>query len=76
MITLAGALLRVPGFLSHPVVLTEGTTYVTIARNLLAGHGYVGILGAVEPFAPPLYPLLIALVALSLIHISEPTRPY
>ncbi len=63
LMTLAGALLRVPGYLSHPVVLTEGTTYVTIARNLLAGHGYVGILGAVEPFAPPLYPLLIALVA-------------
>ncbi len=63
LITLAAALVRVPGFLNHPVVLTEGTTYVTIARNLLAGHGYVGILGEVEPFAPPLYPLLIALVA-------------
>lgn len=63
LLTVGALLIRLPGFLSHPVVLTEGTTYVTIARNLLAGHGYVGILGTVEPFAPPLYPLLIALVS-------------
>lgn len=55
-ITVGALLLRLGLLLSHPVVLTEGTTYVTIAHNLLAGHGYVGILGGREPFAPPLYP--------------------
>lgn len=59
-ITVGALLLRLGLLLSHPVVLTEGTTYVTIAHNLLAGHGYVGILGGREPFAPPLYPWLIA----------------
>ncbi len=57
----AGALLvRLIPLLSYPVVLTEGTTYVTIAHNLLTGRGYVGILGGREPFVPPLYPWLIA----------------
>ena len=36
LVTLGALLIRLPGFRGHPVVLTEGTTYVTIARNLLA----------------------------------------
>lgn len=59
-LALAALALRLPGLFSQPVVLTEGTTTITIARNLLAGRGFVGILGTVEPFVPPLYPLLIA----------------
>jgi len=59
-IVLLALLLRLPRFLTAQVVLTEGTTYVTIARNLAAGRGYVGILGVRDFFVPPLYPLLIA----------------
>lgn len=59
-ITLGAALVRLISLFDQPVVLTEGTTYVTIAHNLLAGRGYVGILGGREPFVPPLYPWLIA----------------
>ncbi len=53
---------RLPAVVASPVVLTEGTTYITLARNLLAGRGYIGILGDIEPFVPPLYPLLTALL--------------
>lgn len=60
LLALAALALRLPGLFSQPVVLTEGTTTITIARNLLAGRGFAGILGTVEPFVPPLYPLLIA----------------
>lgn len=59
-ITAGALLLRLVPLLDDPVVLTEGTTYVTIAHNLLAGRGYVGILDGREPFVPPLYPWLIA----------------
>ncbi len=62
-ITVGALLVRLVGLLANPVVLTEGTTYVTIAHNLLAGQGYVGILGGREPFVPPLYPWLIAAIA-------------
>ncbi len=48
-------------FLPRTVVLqTEGTTYVTLARNLLAGRGYVGILGETELVMVSLFPHLIA----------------
>ncbi|MDH7486797.1 MAG: glycosyltransferase family 39 protein [Anaerolineae bacterium] len=56
-------LLRLPGVLADPVLLTEGTTYVTIARNLRAGRGYVGILGGPDWFISPFYPWLIAAVS-------------
>jgi len=52
--------LRLPRFLTAHVVLTEGTTYASIARNLASGRGYVGILGVQDFFVPPLYPLLMA----------------
>ena len=59
-IVLLALALRLPCLLSAQVVLTEGTTYTTIARSLAAGRGYVGILGVVDFFVPPLYPLLMA----------------
>jgi len=59
-ICLAALLLRLPRFLAADVVLTEGTTYATIARNLAAGNGYIGILGVRDFFVPPLYPLLMS----------------
>ncbi|MBC8446513.1 MAG: glycosyltransferase family 39 protein, partial [Chloroflexi bacterium] len=59
-IVLLALAVRLPRFLAAQVVLTEGTTYATIARNLAAGRGYVGILGVRDFFVPPLYPLLIS----------------
>ena len=59
-IVLLALALRLPRILTVQVVLTEGTTYATIARNLAAGRGYVGILGVRDFFVPPLYPLLMA----------------
>ena len=59
-IVLLALALRLPRFLTAQVVLTEGTTYATIARNLAAGRGFVGILGVQDFFVPPLYPLLMA----------------
>lgn len=53
--------LRARALLQTKLVLTEGTTYITLARNIAAGHGYVGILGVVDIFVPPAYPILIAL---------------
>ena len=38
----------------------EGTEYARIAQNLLAGKGYVGLLGGPESMFPPLFPFLIA----------------
>jgi len=61
-IVLLAFLLRLPGLLGDPVLLTEGTTYVTIGRNLAVGHGYLGILGEPDWFISPGYPLLIAVV--------------
>ncbi len=44
------------------VLQTEGTTYVTLARHLLQGTGYVGILGETELVMVSVFPHLIALV--------------
>lgn len=62
-IVLLAFLVRLPGLLQDAPILTEGTTYVTLARNLRAGRGYVGILGGPDWFISPLYPLLIAAVS-------------
>jgi 4-amino-4-deoxy-L-arabinose transferase-like glycosyltransferase len=62
-IVLLAFLLRLTGFLDDAPLLTEGTTYVTLARNLRAGRGYVGILGGPDWFISPLYPLLITAVS-------------
>lgn len=62
-IVLLAFLLRLPGLLEDPPLLTEGTTYVTLARNLRAGRGYVGILGGPDWFISPLYPVLITAVS-------------
>ncbi len=44
---------------------TEGAGYASIARNLLAGNGYVMIgIGGPNLFFPPLFPILIAAVTL------------
>jgi len=59
-IVLLALVLRLPRFLTAQVVLTEGTTYATIAGNLAAGRGYIGILGVQDFFVPPLYPLQMA----------------
>lgn len=42
------------------VIENEGAEYARTAENLLAGRGYVGILGGVSAWMPPMYPALIA----------------
>ena len=41
------------------VIENEGADYARLARNLLSGNGYVGMLGGPETIFPPLYPVLI-----------------
>ncbi len=57
VLALTARLLFVP---RAQVLQTEGTTYVTLARNLLAGRGYVGILGETELVMVSAFPHLIA----------------
>ena len=38
----------------------DGADMIRTAQNLLSGHGYIGIRGAVDAIHAPLYPLLIA----------------
>lgn len=45
------------------VVENEGAGYTSLAENLLAGRGYVGILGDRHTLMPPLFAFLIAGVA-------------
>jgi 4-amino-4-deoxy-L-arabinose transferase-like glycosyltransferase len=45
------------------VIENEGADYARLARNLLSGNGYVGMLGGPEIIFPPLYPLLIGAVS-------------
>ena len=47
------------------VIENEGADYARLARNLLLGKGYVGMLGGPETIFPPLYPMLIAVVSLA-----------
>lgn len=64
MLVLAAAL-RLAVVLVRPLAIEgEGAEYAAIARNLLAGRGYIGTLeGGVQLLFPPLYPLLIAALA-------------
>lgn len=64
MLVLAAAI-RLAIVLLRPLAIEgEGAEYAAIARNLLAGRGYVGTLeGGVQLLFPPLYPLLIAALA-------------
>jgi hypothetical protein len=41
------------------VIENEGADYARLARNLLSGNGYVGMLGGPETVFPPLFPFLI-----------------
>src|SRR5690606_15803488 len=45
-----------------PVVEIDGAEYSRIAENLLAGHGYVGLIPGHERMLPPLYSVAIAAV--------------
>ena len=45
------------------VIENEGADYARLARNLLSGNGYVGMLGGPEIIFPPLYPMLIGAVS-------------
>ena len=45
------------------VIENEGADYARLARNLLLGNGYVGMLGGPETVFPPLYPMLIGAVS-------------
>jgi len=60
ILALLALAVRVPFLLQAQVLMTEGTTYVTLARNLLAGRGYVGILGETELVMVSAFPHLIA----------------
>ncbi len=57
LLALSVRLLFLPG---AQVLQTEGTTYVSLARHLLAGRGYVGILGEQELVMVSIFPHLIA----------------
>ncbi len=56
----AGIFLRLPYLWGAQVLQTEGTTYVTLARHLLAGQGYIGILGEKELVMVSALPWFIA----------------
>lgn len=45
------------------VIENEGTTYVVLARSLLDGEGYIGVLGDRHTLMPPLLSFLIAALA-------------
>ena len=45
------------------VIENEGADYARLARNLLSGTGYVGMLGGPETIFPPLFPILIGAVS-------------
>ena len=45
------------------VIENEGVEYVRLAWNLFHGRGYVSIFGGAHTLFPPLYPLLIGLIA-------------
>lgn len=47
-----------------PVLENEGAEYAAIARNILEGHGYQGLMDGPQLLFPPLYPLLIAGISL------------
>ena len=51
-------LLRVAGY--GPLVWWDAVYYITVARNLLAGDGFVGLGGVPLTTQPPLYPALLA----------------
>ena len=53
---------RLPYLRTAQVLQTEGTTYVTLARNLLEHGRYVGILGETELVMTSILPHLIALL--------------
>ncbi len=57
LLALGGRALFLP---RSQVLQTEGTTYVTLARHLLAGRGYVGILGETELVMVSIFPHLMA----------------
>ena len=57
---LFGLILRLPYLIGARVLQTEGTTYVTLARHLLAGQGYIGILGDKELVMVSALPWFIA----------------
>ena len=61
-----GALLRAWLAFARPLAIeAEGAEYAAIARNLLAGEGYVGTFeGGTQLLFPPLYPGLIAAASL------------
>jgi 4-amino-4-deoxy-L-arabinose transferase-like glycosyltransferase len=44
------------------VIENQGVAYARVAENLLAGDGYIGILGGRYTLQGPLFPLLIALL--------------
>jgi 4-amino-4-deoxy-L-arabinose transferase-like glycosyltransferase len=56
--------LRVLWWFFYPFVISnEGAEYARLAQNLIAGRGYVGMMGGPHVFFPPLYPLLIGVIA-------------
>lgn len=56
------------------VLQTEGTTYVTLARHLLHGHEYVGILGEKELVMVSIFPHLIAFLGALIGHLVTAGR--
>lgn len=47
---------------TNPVIEVDGVIYATLARNLMAGKGFLGLYGSTDLIFPPLYPYLIAAV--------------
>lgn len=59
-LALAARVLRI--VLITDVVEIEGSEYGRIAENLVAGHGYIGLVDGPELMLPPAYPYAIAMV--------------
>lgn len=47
-----------------PVLHYDSINYIAVARNLLAGEGFINFSGSDYTLWPPLYPLLLAAVSL------------
>jgi hypothetical protein len=62
LLSIAGALLLLYGTKRYgPGMSPDSVNYLSIARNLAAGKGYVSYNGDPSPYWPPLLPLLLAL---------------
>jgi 4-amino-4-deoxy-L-arabinose transferase-like glycosyltransferase len=66
LILLLAAVLRICWTVRETALIeNEGAEYAQIAKNLVAGRGYVGLRNVPQIWFPPLYPMLIAAFSLA-----------